>query len=259
MRDDQDDDISAGGFADLIGRMEARRAPLRFAPGETLPPRDIALGPLARARVPPPDRDPLAAGPIRSPNDRKLRALRVELAGKSELAVLHGLLVAHLRKRAQPGHCAALFARLWRERPEVLLAELDPRWQVSAVTTFADHGLTAAQREVGAGLSALFGMMKLYETERRFSGRAPGRPFPLDGRSRAPLPLQMDAFALRDGGLDVNLLGRLWRRAEDDPTIRPLAHGLLERLAGDPGTVFARLARMRRRLERRDRRAPAPR
>ena len=61
----------------------------------------------------------------------------------------------------------------------------------------------------------------------------------------------MDAFSLVDGGLDVNMLGRLWEEADRDPVIRPLAHDMLQRLIDDPRTVFRRLHRLRSRKLRR--------
>ena len=68
----------------------------------------------------------------------------------------------------------------------------------------------------------------------------------------------MDPYSLDAGGLDVNLLGRLWRLAEGDAVIRPLAHSMLDRAMHDPRTVFRRLRRMRVRKARRAARARAP-
>jgi hypothetical protein len=246
-----------GGIAAVLEEMEARRAPLGFGPGEALPPLDADLAELKAARVPAPEADPLRRAAHGSSNHRKFLDLRAELEGRSELACLHGLLVAHLRKRAQPPHTAALFLRLWTDEAEHLLEELDLRWQVSALTTFGEHGATEAQRTVGEALSVLFGMMKLYETERRYSGFPPNKSFRLKGRSRVGLPLEMDAYSLDAGGLDVNMLGRLWRMAEADAVIRPLAHNVLDRLMHDPRTVFRRLRRMRTRKARRAARAAA--
>ncbi|MCC1492329.1 glycosyltransferase family 2 protein [Cognatishimia sp. F0-27] len=61
------------------------------------------------------------------------------------------------------------------------------------------------------------------------------------------------------GGLDVNLIARLWTEAGDDPVIRPLARHLLERLIDDPGTVFQRLKAIRRaKRARRPEKQPDP-
>lgn len=242
-----------GGIEAVIAQYEARRAPLEPGAEEpALPAPDIDLEPLTRARVTPPGADPRHAPPFRSALHRKGFQIRDELTGASELAALNALLIAHLRKRSAPAGAAALFQRLWAEQGAHLLEELDPRWLVSSVTTFGDHGATPVQRSVGLALTVLFGMIKLYETERLYSGRAPDKPFPLDGKARGPLPMEMTSYSLVNGGLDVNLLARLWQEAEGDAVIRPLAHHLLDRLMHDPQTLFRRLRVMSQRKQRRE-------
>ncbi|WP_417523841.1 glycosyltransferase family 2 protein [Marinovum sp.] len=240
------------GIQGVLEQMEARREPLTFSQDESLPPLEVDFAPFKAQTVPTPAEDPLRAAPVRSSNRRKLLEIREELAGTSELCALHGLLIAHLRKSDQPPQTAALFRRLWAEEHEHLLAQLDPRWLVSALTTFGDHGETEVQRRIGQAMTVLFGMMKLYESERRYSGLAADRPFALKGKNRGPLPLEMDAFHLPAGGLDVNMLGRLWVDSGEDAVLRPLAHHLLDLLIHDPRTVFRRLRVMRKRKERRD-------
>lgn len=241
-----------GGIKAVLDQMEARRDPLTFSKGEALPPLTTDLAALREQIVPSIDEDPMRREPLRSSNRRKQLEVRAELAGQSELCALHGLLIAHLRKRAQPDHTAALFQRLWAEEAPHLLDTLDARWLVSAITTFGDHGATEPQRRVGQAMTVLFGTIKLYESERRYSGFAADQPFSLTGKNRGPLPMQMDAFHLPAGGLDVNMLGRLWQDAETDPVLKPLAHHLLDLLMHDPHTVFRRLRIMRKRKERRD-------
>ncbi|MDA7428751.1 glycosyltransferase family 2 protein [Primorskyibacter aestuariivivens] len=241
-----------GGIKAVLTQMEARRDPLTLARGEALPPLDVDLDPLKTSLVPAPGDDPLRAAPLRSTNQRKHLEIRAELVGNTELTALHGLLIAHLRKRKQPAHCAALFARLWAEEADHLLSHLDARWLVSAITTFGDHGLTETQRSVGQAMNVLFGTIKLYETERRYCGMPADRPFPLKGKDHGPLPMEMDPFHIPAGGLDVNMLGRLWQEAERDKVLKPLAHHLLDLLIHDPRTVFRRLRIMRKRKERRD-------
>ena len=235
-------------MAGILEQMNARRAPLSFAEGESLPPLDCDLQALAGTRVSVPDESTRAL----SDNARKSWDIAHELDGQNALLHLNGLLIAHLRKRSQPPHTADLFLRLWAEHADLLLTEMDLRWKVSSLTTFGDHGTTPAQRSTGLALSTLFGAMKLYESERLYSGREADRPFTLDGRASGPLPLQMNAFSLQDGGLDANLIGRLWDEAETDPVIRPLAQDMLQRLVDDPRTVFHRLHRLRVRKLRRD-------
>ncbi|MFP7673298.1 glycosyltransferase family 2 protein [Marivita sp. S0852] len=242
------------GLTGILDQMNARRAPLGFAPGEALPPLDCDLDKLAATTV----EVPPSSTKKRSDHARKSWEIANELKGQNALLHLNGLLIAHLRKRSQPAHTADLFQRLWAEHSDLLLQKMDLRWKVSSLTTFGDHGKAVAQRSAGLGFSTLFGTMKLYESERLFSGRDPDRPFTLDGRSQAPLPLDMNAFSLTDGGLDVNMLGRLWEEAETDDVIRPLAHDMLQRVIDDPGTVFRRLHRLRARKLRRTKEEPVP-
>ncbi|MGY3439570.1 MULTISPECIES: glycosyltransferase family 2 protein [unclassified Marinovum] len=241
-----------GGIEAVLAQMEARREPLTFSKTESLPPLDVALAPLRDAVVPGAAIDPLRDEPVRSSNRRKMLEIREELAGNSELCALHGLLIAHLRKSGQPAHTAALFQRLWAEEHAHLLQQLDPRWLVSALTTFGDHGQTEVQRRIGQAMTVLFGTMKLYESERLYSGLAADTPFALKGKDRGALPLDMDAFHLPAGGLDVNMLGRLWIDAGEDAVLRPLARHLIDLLIHDPRTVFRRLRTMRQRKARRE-------
>ena len=238
-----------GGIQAVLAQYEARRAPLPDS--QPLPSLDTDLAALAATPVPDPAQGPLAP-PFADNLQRKTYHLREELQGCSELTVLHAVTIAHLRKRAFPHHAPALFQRIWAEQGAHLLVQLDARWLVSAVTTFGDHGTTQAQRSTGLALTSLFGMMKLYESERLYSGKTPDKPFPVTDRARAKLPLQMDAYALVGGGLDVNLIARLWQEAESDPVIQPLAHHLLDSLIHEQGGVFRRLATMSARKARRD-------
>ena len=220
-------------------RAERRRTRLSFAPGEALPSLQVDLGPFVTGVIGPP------SGPATSGHAKKKQELQAELAGKPRICLLHGLLVAHLRKRRFPRHAPDLFQRLWREQSEVLLQNLDLRWQVSAATTFGDHGMSSVQRSVGTGLTMLFGMMKLYETERLFSGRSADEPFANQDRKPSDLPMTMDGFSIARGDLDYNLLARLWRDAADDPVIFHLTANLLNNLVADPKGIFRRISLMR--------------
>ncbi|MBN9677612.1 glycosyltransferase family 2 protein [Salipiger bermudensis] len=239
-----------GGIDAVLTQMEGRRDAISYARGEAPPPADLDLAPLALQIVADPEDDPSEDRPFRSSYHRKRFDLRRELQGQSELVFLNGLLIAHLRKRDFPAHLPELFHRLWAEQGPHLLETLDPRWLVSAITTFGDHGLTATQRSVGLALTVLFGTMKLYETERLYSGQPADRPFALDRKAGGKLPLNMDAYSIVNGGLDVNMIGRLWMEAEADPVIAPLAHHLLDLLIHDDRTLFRRLMVMRTRKAR---------
>ncbi len=231
-----------GGFRAIVSQMEQRQDPLVYQEGEALPPLHVDLHLL---KTQPVQKGAPELGKSRSTYARKYRELSRQFHGQPTLLHLHGLLIANLRRKGQPDHTAALFARLWREEAPFLLDHLDARWLVSAVTTFGDHGLTAEQRQLGQSLSVLFGMMKLYETERLYSGQNPQDAFAISDRSARKLAMEMDPYAISTGGLDVNLLGGLWRQSEQDPVLRPLAQRLLSLLIEDDMTVFRRLRLMR--------------
>lgn len=246
-----------GGIDAVLAQMEARRDPLTYGEGEALPPVDLDLAPLKTDRVGPIAKDPEIFY-AETTYAKKRKHLRKEFEGEPELCYLNGILIANLRRRSQPPVAAPLFLRLWREESRFLIAHLNLRWLVSSITTFADHGDTEAQRRVGHTLSVLLNTMKLYESERRYSRYDPDTPFTLRNRSRAPLPLEMDAFSIEHGGLDVNMIGRIWQDAGEDPVICPLAHHLIDALIHDEANVFRRLRRMRhRKLKRKARDAAA--
>ncbi len=237
-----------GGYAYMMERYDGRREPFDFGP-EDLPPVHTNLLVLKNAVV---SERAAQKGPA-DPNTswaRKRRQIAEEFIGASELAFLNAQLISNLRKRAYPPQTAALFCRLWAEESEHLISELSLRWLVSSVQTFAEHGETPAQREVGQGLRMLFGMMKLYEFERSFGGMEPSKEHGFGKRVKTRLPLDMEPFSLIHGGLDINLLAPIWDMAKSDPGIAPLANHLLQELIEEPGGVFRRLAQMRVKKER---------
>ncbi|GAA6181008.1 hypothetical protein NBRC116594_24460 [Shimia sp. NS0008-38b] len=237
-----------GGFAYMMERYDGRRDPFDFGP-EDLPPLDVNLAALRRAIVPVRAAE---KGPA-DPNTnwaRKRRQIAEEFIDMSELAFLNAQLISNLRKRSFPQQTPALFLRIWTEESAHLLQELNLRWLVSSVQTFADHGASPAQREAGQGLRMLFGMMKLYEFERSFSGLPPAKEFGFGKRARARLPLDMEPFSLMHGGLDINVITPVWELSQTDPVIAPLAEHLLQELISEDGGVFRRLAQMRAKKER---------
>lgn len=233
------------GLEALKDRYNSRREPFVFYE-ETLPEFDADLAALARDIVPETATSWQEGEPVkRSSWASKRRAIATEFVGNSQLAYLNAMLISNLRKSDAPKQTAPLFLRLWSEQHEHLIAHLNLRWQVSSIMTFADHGNTDVQRQVGQALRMLFGIMKLYEFERRYSEFDPETPFDLHGHSKAKLPMQMASFSLRSGGLDINTLAPVWELALTDPGIAPLANHLMNELNRDPGTIFRRIKKMR--------------
>lgn len=239
----EDDLTFPGGLPDMLDSYENRRSPFEFGT-HSLPPLDADLEPLTQRFVPDSATD-LPEIEDRTSWDRKRAQIAAEFVGNSELAFLNAQLISNLRKRSYPRHAPDLFCRLWAEQSDHLLSALDLRWLVSSVQTFADHGQTPTQRETGHALRVFFGMMKLYEFERLFSGTPPDTPFRFRGKVGADLPFEMRSFSLERGGLAVTLIAPIWTRALTDPTIAPLVDHLMTELNKDPGGVFRRLKRMR--------------
>jgi hypothetical protein len=231
-----------GAPESLIELWMRRRGPVLYGRNESLPPPDIDLKPLLSEMIAPDE-----PAPVRRPSHymRKLRQLRQELAGKSELAALNADLIVHLRRASYPDFAPQLFRRIWLEEGPGLIAELPGRWLISSVITFADHGETEAQRRIGLALNMLFSLMKLYEFERCFSGVPPDTVFDRRPRLGRGLPLGMQKFGLPNGGLDVNLLAPIWDEAQREPVVGPLACHLLQELNADPSNLFRRIRLMR--------------
>ncbi|MGR3493259.1 MAG: hypothetical protein ACU0DW_14465, partial [Shimia sp.] len=172
------------GLEELQRLAENRRWP--FDDTDILPPADCDFAPF-KAR--PTERN----APRKNTQSAitKMAELSEEFEGQPELLTLHGLLIALLRHDNPPPKAALLFQRLWAEEGEWLIEHLDLRWKISAVATFRDHGTTEGQRKVGIALAVFFNMMKLYETERMFSDKAPGEPWPLRNRQTVPMAMDM--------------------------------------------------------------------
>lgn len=233
--------IYNGSFYGLLRRFE-RKQQRAWSPSDTLPPWPDDLTPL-RTRllteaVPGPEATQTAAPPS------VFTDLHAEFIGQSELLFHHAVLIAMSRRRPLPADVARKFLRLWSEQGDWLAQNLVTRWRISAATTFGEIGSTADQRALGMGLSILFDMTKLYETERSLNGRSGaqlGRRLPV--AERPELPLGLAPYAIARGDLDRNMLARLFALSENDQTIRPLAQAMLSQIMEDPSTIFARMQR----------------
>lgn len=233
------DTIYPGGFANLMKFLDRRQAPF-VGVSTFLPPKSVDLKTLWKLRVSAPtaDRESFSRLDVR----RKSLELQDEFIGQPRLLHLHALLVAILRRDNPPDAAMRLFLRIWREEGQQLAEALPVRWLISATTTFADCGETGDQRALGMGLSLLFDMIKLHDTERRSTGISGDTPSTFVGRKeRPPLAFGMAPYSLRKGDLDKILVARLWKLAEREPTMRHLAMCMLRMVISDRRSVFARL------------------
>lgn len=243
---DLDQDIYPGGFYSLMKSLERKEAAFDD-PMSVLPAPDCDLHHIA-ARILPPQPQDIPEGDRYSPA-RKWVEMRNDFPDQSELLALHGLTIAILRRRDPPETARLLFLRMWAEHGTMLARTLPTRWLISAATGFGDHGDTIEQRLGGQGLSMLFDLIKLHDSERRLSGRANDRPFPrVKGRPQAPsLAFDMAAYSLPRGDLDRFMLARLWRFAEQDAVLRPLGFRMLRLVMHDKRSIFGRIQRYKKR------------
>ncbi|MGO4853221.1 hypothetical protein [Phaeovulum sp. W22_SRMD_FR3] len=235
-----------GGFTAACAALAQSEAPFVNAP-----PLDAELDLAARAAAP----LVAPAGPP-EPADfsdfaARARNLAREMAAENpDARQLHHDLaccIMRLRRRAPDPAAYPLFHRIWRDEGARLSQELPIRWQVSSAQVFADHGTGVEERMLGAEIALLFGLVKLHESERRFSGLPAWQIHPAAKPHPGPLPLGLSAFAIEGGDLARNLLARIWRRAEaaEPSPVAALARQLLRSLEASDRTVFRRLARMR--------------
>ena len=244
---DLNDTVYKGSFGALMRFIERRETPYTDLTG-ILPAPDIDLTPLVHAIVDGPP-DPVAEFDTNDAK-QKLRRLRHQLDGLPELFVLHAMCISILRRRDPPQEALDLFFRIWREQGRFMAKNLPIRWLISTATTFGDHGLTPAQRQLGLGLSLMFDLIKLHDSERRLT-RRPGDKAFLPRRKHPdpvpPLAFDMYGYSLTGGDLDRTMLAKLWRLAEEDPVIAPLGFRMLNMVMSDQRTIFARMRQLRKR------------
>lgn len=239
---DIEDTIYPGGFFSLMQALERKEPPYEGAL-DVLPKAQADLSALRDALLSPDL--PRVEKAHRCDAPGKMAEYEHEFRGRSRLLAVHAMCIAVLRRHPAPPEAVQLFLRLWREEGRFLASELPVRWLISAATTFADHGETFDQRSGGMGLSMLYDLIKLHDTERRISGRPNDQAFArLKKRdTNHPLAFDMVPYSLEHGDLDRNMLARLWRLAERDDVLQPLGFRMLRLVMHDRRTVFARMQR----------------
>lgn len=245
------DSLYEGGFDKLMRFLDKRQRPFTD-PAAVLPAADIDLGALFDRKVAAPPQHHEHAE--RYSAHRKWLELQAEFEGQSEILHLHGFLIASSRRKAMPAIAETLFFRIWEEHGTRLVDLLDVRWMISSATSFADIGRTGDQRALGMGLSTMFDLIKLHDSERRVSGQPGKAPFRFSAEAkRFPIPFKMPPYSLSGGDLDKVMLARMWHLAERDATIRPLGTAMLRMVMTDPRSIFGRVQEFKRIRANRDR------
>ena len=239
------EEIHPGGFYKLLRELDRRQQPFLDV-ALVLPPADVDLDGLYLDRVPPTTQTPEDCPKYSAA--AKWVELQTEFEGQSALYLVHAMMVAISRRKHPPQLALDLFFRIWAEKGQELAAELPTRWLISAATTFADCGQTGDQRALGMGLSTLFDMIKLHDSERRITGQPGNTPFRHKKEvRRATMPMRMKPYSLRTGDLDRVMLARLWQLCERDETIKPLGMRMLWMVMTDRRTIFGRVEKFKRR------------
>ncbi len=138
---------------------------------DLLPPEDVDFAPYFNTIVP----DDLVKPEDTRRNDMEnhYKNLRYGARGKPEAVALQMLLISYLRRdTAYNDRAWSLFDRLWREHVTDLLELLPPRDIVSAFRTFADHEDDLSRRLLAKLCFTYTHMIKLYESERLYSGQS---------------------------------------------------------------------------------------
>ncbi|MFK7743483.1 MAG: hypothetical protein AB8B47_00405 [Roseobacter sp.] len=239
------DEIHGGGFYSLMRVLEKRQRPFDGV-ATVIPPLGIDLDGLHRDIVPAPLKDPSDCP--RFSAEKKWMQLQGQFEGQSGLHLVHAMMIAISRREEAPAAALDLFFRIWAEKGAELAKELPTRWLISAATTFADCGQNADQRALGMGLSTLFDLIKLHDSERRITGQSGDTPFKRKVKSdRPPLALSMQPYSLKGGDLDRIMLARMWQLCEKDATIRPLGMRMLWMVMTDRHSIFARVEQFKNR------------
>ncbi|MEM6373607.1 MAG: hypothetical protein AAF727_12620 [Pseudomonadota bacterium] len=234
-----DTSIHSGGYVKLMNTLDKKRSPFKNA-ADLVPPLDTDLDTLWTTEVP--ETDLKYSDTPRYDVRRKYLELQMEFVGQPEILRLHALLIAMSRRRDPPPDAMPLFFRIWREQGARLADTLSVRWLISSATTFADCGENGDQRALGMGLSTVFDLIKLHDSERRCTGKPGNEKVKfVRHKRRPPLAFDMPPYSMERGDLDRIMLARLWHLSEQDSTIAPLAMRMLLLLMEDRSTIFARV------------------
>jgi hypothetical protein len=87
-------------------------------------------------------------------------------AGRTELELLHALVISYLRRETPHTEKAwAIFQRIWAEQSSFMIAAINARWIISALQTFYDHSEDIQERTAGVAGFLYGNLIKVYETE----------------------------------------------------------------------------------------------
>lgn len=175
-------------------------------------------------------RDTAELRQVEDPFAAKLEELRRTFEGASELCFYHAEVIVSIRRGIDVPENWTTFSSLWEQESQYLCANLNSRWLVSALDTYADHGshLRTARALIQI---AFFNSVRLAETERALSDAAGGRAklAEMDRIDRVELWDGVCAYNLRHGDMVWNMLARIRRCLAPDPVLSAIFETLLAR------------------------------
>lgn len=87
-------------------------------------------------------------------------------AGRTELELLHALVISYLRRDTPHTTKAwSIFRRIWAEQSNFMIGSINARWLISALQTFHDHSEDGRERMAGVAGFLYGNLIKAYETE----------------------------------------------------------------------------------------------
>ncbi|MFV0408352.1 MAG: hypothetical protein ACK5LJ_01205 [Paracoccus sp. (in: a-proteobacteria)] len=130
--------------------------------------------------------------------------MRVKYSGKPYILYWHALAIAYLRRNtSHTDHARTAFFSFWDNHGDWLAENLNSRWLISALQTFADHGRNSNERAAGLAGFLYGNLIKIYESEILTTQQAEALPEPL------PDPKINGFFSFRPGDdilANINML-----------------------------------------------------
>lgn len=95
--------------------------------------------------------------------------LMKEFYGKRQILFLHAVLNVQIRRGMDSEKSFEMLSRIWVEKNEILLSELNSRWLISCCDSIMDFSGDVCERYMACLGSTFINTIKLYETERILS------------------------------------------------------------------------------------------
>ncbi|MCX7358006.1 MAG: hypothetical protein NT015_07685 [Alphaproteobacteria bacterium] len=177
----------------------------------------------------------------RQPVEEHLSALQREFCGEPVLHYYHAAISVLIRRDIHRDLALQQFDGMWRAQTDCL-RNLSLRWLISACDTLMEHAPSLSDRTAGAAGSLAGNIVKLYETERRFSDAS---SLALNPRAPEPLFDGPTTFSVGSGDMIFNLRERVDALCGEGGFAHQILATILARLDRND-TVISRFAELHR-------------